>query len=122
MRTVRIKNQITREGRFVRQDSSRGRFAILQVRFEPISSPDLEVIWGIPVGSIPQECADAAISAVREIFLPTGPYGHLAFVSTRITFIGAEYHPKNSNPIDYKSAAAIAVREAIHAEGEYSGA
>lgn len=106
----------------MRQDASRGRFAIVQVRFEPISSPDLEIIWGIPAGSIPQECADAAICAVREIFLPTGPYEHLTFVSTRITFVGAEYHLTDSNPIDYKSAAAIAVREAIHAEGEYSGA
>jgi len=106
----------------VHQGGNRGRFAILRVMFEPISSPELEIIWGVPSGSLPQECADAATSAIKELFNPADPYEHLAFVYTRITFVEAEYHPTDSSPIDYKSATAIAVRDALRAEGEYSGA
>ena len=122
MRTVRIKNPTTQIGRMIRQDSSRGRFATVQVQFEPIEGPDIEIVWAIEPEALPQECADAALGTVGELFAPGGPYDHVKFVSTRLTFTSAEYHSTDSSPVDYKSATAIALREALRSEGEYSEA
>jgi elongation factor G len=122
MQTIRIKQPITREGRFIRQTGSRGRFAVLRVRFEPTQSRDPEVVWQVPEGLVPADCADAAISTISELFSPGGAYGDSTLVFTRITFLDGEYHATDSNPVDYKSATAIALREAIRAEGEFSAA
>ncbi len=95
---------------------------MVKIGFEPIECPDIEIVWAVDPDVVPQECADAALSAVRELFSQGMPYDHLRFVGTRLTFLSAEYHPIDSSPVDYKSATAIAIREALHAEGEYSEA
>ncbi|PPU68325.1 hypothetical protein [Xanthomonas pisi] len=120
MRTVRIRNRTTQTGRLIGQNSNRGRFAIVHIHFEPIANSEIEIVWAVESGSVPQECADAALSAVAELFSQGGPYDHLSFVNTRITFLAADHHPLDSSPVDYKSATAIALREALRVEGEYS--
>jgi elongation factor G len=109
----RLRKGLETEARFIRQSGGRGKFAVIWVRFEPISTPDgdLEFVDGVKGGSIPREFIPEVEKGLRDGYASGGQTGY-PFVNVRATLFDGKYHEVDSDGLSFQLAGALAFRQA----------
>jgi len=109
----RLKKALETEARFIRQSGGRGQYAVIWVKFEPVTTPDgdLEFVDGIKGGSIPREYIPKVENGLREGFKGGGQTG-FPFVNIRATLFDGKYHEVDSNELAFHLAGVLAFRQA----------
>ena len=99
---------------FEREISGEVQFASLALRVEPMheNSGD-EVIFDISKEQIPQIYYNAIEDGIRDALM-TGVLGNYAVINTKIIVIGGEARDNESSDMAFRSAAVMAVRNAVN--------
>ena len=108
-----ITKAVTLEGRHIKQTGGHGQFAVVKIRFEPVSrGGGIEFEDRIKGGVIPKEFISAVEGGVRDA-LVAGSLGSYQVVDVRAILLDGQYHEVDSNEVAYRSAAGLAVRQAL---------
>ena len=99
---------------FEREISGEVQFASLMLRVEPMhENSGNEVIFDISKEQIPQIYYNAIEDGIRDALM-TGVLGNYAVINTKIIVVGGEARDNESSDMAFRSAAVMAVRNAIN--------
>ncbi|MCZ6690713.1 MAG: elongation factor G [Planctomycetota bacterium] len=110
----RIRSLVEVEGRCVRQTGGRGQYGVVKLRVEPDPEvKDVEFEVNLRGGAIPKEF----VPAVREGVLSAASGGGIGWgyriVQVRSTLLDGSFHDVDSSEIAFRTAGAMAFREAM---------
>ncbi|HWQ29218.1 MAG TPA: elongation factor G, partial [Dehalococcoidia bacterium] len=114
---VAFKETITKpasaEGRFIRQTGGRGQYGVVRLEVAPNErGKGVEIIDKVVGGEIPREFIPAAMQGVRDA-LETGPLAGYPVLDVIVTITGGDSHPVDSSELAFRTAGAIATRDAL---------
>jgi elongation factor G len=114
---VAFKETITKpasaEGRFIRQTGGRGQYGVVRLEVAPNGrGKGVEIIDKVVGGEIPREFIPAAMQGVRDA-LETGPLAGYPVLDVVVTITGGDSHPVDSSELAFRTAGAMATREAL---------
>ena len=99
---------------FEREISGEVQFASLMLRVEPMhENSGNEVVFDISKEQIPQIYYNAIEDGIRDALM-TGVLGNYAVINTKIIVIGGEARDNESSDMAFRSAAVMAVRNAVN--------
>ncbi len=105
------------EGKHKKQSGGHGQFGVCHLRVEPMRrGAGFEFHDAIVGGAIPRQYLPGVEKGVREVTETSGPLG-FPVVDISVTCDDGKYHPVDSNELSFKSAAAIALRDALSKAG-----
>ncbi|HIE51799.1 MAG TPA: elongation factor G [Armatimonadetes bacterium] len=105
------------EGRYIRQTGGRGHYGHVWLQVEPLEpGAGFEFVNAITGGVIPQEFTPAVEAGVREA-MEAGILAGFPLVDVKVTLYDGSYHEVDSSEIAFKTAAAIAFRNAARHAG-----
>jgi len=121
---VAYREAITRaaeaEGRFIRQTGGRGHFAIVRLRVEPFEpqpgQEHFQFINELRPGVIRDAFIPAIMQGARDA-ARTGVLGSYPLINIRVTLLDGQEHPVDSSEVDFESAAALALQQAVSQAG-----
>ncbi|HXF51654.1 MAG TPA: elongation factor G [Dehalococcoidia bacterium] len=114
---VAFKETITRpasaEGRFIRQTGGRGQYGVVRLEVAPNErGKGVEIIDRVVGGEIPREFIPAAMQGVRDA-LEVGPLAGYPVLDVIVTITGGDSHPVDSSELAFRTAGAMATRDAL---------
>ncbi len=114
---VAFKETITKpaaaEGRFIRQTGGRGQYGVVRLEVAPNErGKGIEIIDKVVGGEIPREFIPAAMQGVRDA-LETGPLAGYPVLDVIVTITGGDSHPVDSSELAFRTAGAMAARDAL---------
>jgi elongation factor G len=114
---VAFKETITRpvraEGRFVRQTGGRGQYGHVWIEMEPRERDQgFEFLDRITGSAIPREFIPAVEAGVKEA-LESGSLVGYPVIDVSVALQDGSYHPVDSSDLAFRTAATMAVREAL---------
>lgn len=119
--TIPYRETISRpaqaEGKHKKQSGGHGQFGVCHLRVEPLErGAGFEFHDEIVGGAIPRQYIPGVEKGVIEVMESSGPLG-FPVVDISVTCDDGKYHPVDSNELSFKSAAAVALREALSNAG-----
>ncbi|MCU7843950.1 MAG: elongation factor G [Candidatus Thiodiazotropha sp. (ex Monitilora ramsayi)] len=115
---VAYKETITRpveraEGRFIRQTGGHGHYGHVVINLTPADAGQgLQVDNRLTGGAIPTEFVSAVESGIREA-ANSGIIGGYPVTDIKVTIVDGSAHATDSNPLAFKIAAGMALREGL---------
>jgi elongation factor G len=104
-------------GRLVKQTGGHGQFAVVELEVEPMPSGEGFVFENKVVGgAIPRQFMSAVEAGVRDA-LTQGVLGDHPLVDLRVTVTDGKYHEVDSSDMAFRTAASMAVRQAVAKAG-----
>ena len=118
---VAYKETITRTAhedyRFVKQTGGKGQFAHITFDIEPNEpGAGYEFVSKIVGGAIPKEFAEAANAGMKDA-LESGVLAGYPTLDIKVTLTDGSYHEVDSSEMSFKTAGAMAMREAVSKAG-----
>lgn len=108
-----ITLSVKSEGRFIRQTGGRGQYGHVWMQLEPLErGKGFEFVNKIVAGVIPREYIPAVETGAREVIESGGTTGY-PVVDVRVTLFDGSYHDVDSSELAFKTAASLAVRNAL---------
>lgn len=98
---------------FDREIGGRGHFAMLEIEVSPRSRGEgNEISFTASSSQVPNEFRPAIEEGIKDALL-TGVLGNFAIVDAEVTVIRGQCHPVDSTEMAFRSAAVMAIREAV---------
>jgi elongation factor G len=105
------------EGKYKKQTGGHGQFGVAVLRIEPLGRGEGFVFEDHVVGgAIPRQFIPAVEKGVVEAMGQGGHFGY-PVVDVKVGCLDGKYHPVDSSEMSFKSAGALAFREAMAAAG-----
>ncbi|MFI5040251.1 MAG: elongation factor G [Acidimicrobiales bacterium] len=119
--TVAYRETITKgaqaEGKYKKQTGGHGQFGVAVLAVEPLERGGGFAFEDRVVGgAIPRQFIPAVEKGVVEAMASGGDYGY-PVVDVRVACLDGKYHPVDSSEMSFKTAGALAFREALAAAG-----
>ncbi len=112
-----ISKPANAEGKHKKQSGGHGQFGVCHLRIEPLGRGEgFEFHDAVVGGAIPRQYIPAVEKGVIEAMAKGGAYGY-PVVDVSVTVDDGKFHPVDSSELSFKTAAALAFREAIAAGG-----
>jgi elongation factor G len=111
-----IKRKVKKEGKYKKQSGGHGQYGHVWVEFEPCLSDSLvfeEKVFG---GSVPKNYFPAVEKGIIE-GMKKGILANCEVVNIKATLLDGSYHPVDSSEMAFKTAAAMAFKDAMR-DGE----
>jgi translation elongation factor EF-G len=100
-------------GSHIHQASGPGNYGVVWLRVEPLArGQGFEFVNALDAGVIPERFIWSVEQGVREAVADGGPAGYL-LVDLRVTLFNGAYHEVDSREMDFKIAAARALKAAV---------
>jgi len=99
-------------GRHKKQTGGRGQFGDCHIEVEPLPDGDFEFVDAIKGGVIPAGFIPAVEKGVREA-MQHGPVAGYPVKGVKVTLFDGSYHTVDSSEMAFKTAGAIAMRDAL---------
>lgn len=107
-----IRQQVSAEGKFVRQSGGRGQYGHVYIKIEPLPpGGNFEFANKIVGGVIPKEYIPAVEKGVKEA-LENGILAGYPIVDVRVTLTDGSYHEVDSSEMAFKIAGSMAAKNA----------
>ncbi len=101
------------EGKLIKQTGGRGHWGHVILEVVPLKdSTERKIYFEVSQEQIPKIFHDAIKQGIMEA-LAFGPLAGYPVIGLKVRVIGGSYHSTDSSPIDFKSAAAEALRNAL---------
>ena len=118
---VAYRETITRpaeaEGRFKKQTGGHGQFGVAVLRIEPLDRGEgTQFEDRVVGGAIPRQFIPAVEKGVVEAMTSGGHFGY-PVVDVKVICLDGKYHPVDSSEMSFKTAGALALREALALSG-----
>lgn len=118
---VAYRETITRpaeaEGRYKKQTGGHGQFGVAVLRVEPLERGEgTQFEDRVVGGAIPRQFIPAVEKGVVEAMAAGGHFGY-PVVDVKVICLDGKYHPVDSSEMSFKTAGALALREATAAAG-----
>ncbi|MCF7847376.1 MAG: elongation factor G [Kiritimatiellales bacterium] len=115
---VAYRETVTKTGRggyvFDREIAGRNHFASIQLEVSAAAqNSGNKVVFDVAAGVIPKEFHAAVQEGIQDALL-TGVLGSYAIVDAEVKIIGGDAHSVDSSEMAFRSAAVMAVREAVN--------
>ena len=109
----RLGRVIETEARFVKQSGGRGKFAVVNVRFEPTEDPTKQFEFADEVrgGNVPREFIPSVATGLEQAVLGGGRHGY-PFVGVRAALTDGKAHDVDSDQLSFEQAGILAFRQA----------
>nr|MBC8328018.1 elongation factor G [Planctomycetota bacterium] len=107
-----IKGPVDIEGRHVKQSGGHGQYAVVNIKFEPGETEELEFVDAIAGGAVPRQYIPAVHHGLRDSMKGGGRMGW-PFVKIKTTLHYGKYHDVDSSELAFYTAAQIAFRQAV---------
>jgi elongation factor G len=105
------------EGRHKKQSGGHGQFGVCHLRIEPLERGEGFAFHDEVVGgAIPRQYIPAVEKGVREAMTQGGSFGY-PVVDVTVTVDDGKHHPVDSSELAFKTAAALAFRQAVAEAG-----
>lgn len=107
-----IRRKVKKEGKYKKQSGGHGQYGHVWVEFEPFLSDSLvfeEKVFG---GSVPKNYFPAVEKGISEA-MKKGSLAGCEVVNIKATLLDGSYHPVDSSEMAFKTAAAIAFKDAM---------
>jgi len=105
-----IRKPAEAEGKYIRQTGGVGHYGHVKIRIEP-SAADFVFVTDIKGGVVPQEYFEPIEQGIREA-LSGGVLGGYDIVNVKATLFDGSFHEVDSNPMAFKIAGSMALKEA----------
>ncbi|GAC1315182.1 MAG: elongation factor G [Acidimicrobiales bacterium] len=118
---VAYRETITRpaeaEGRYKKQTGGHGQFGVCVLRVEPLERGEgTQFEDRVVGGAIPRQFIPAVEKGVSEAMAAGGHFGY-PVVDVKVICLDGKYHPVDSSEMSFKTAGALALRDAVAAGG-----
>jgi elongation factor G len=101
------------EHTFEREIGGRGHFGHLVVEVEPLERGEgTDIIFELSSQNLPQEFHAAVVEGIKD-GLVTGILGNYPLVDARVRIVDGTCHPVDSSDLAFRSAAVMALRDAL---------
>ena len=107
-----VKETATARYRHKKQSGGRGQFGEVDIRVEPLESGEFEFADEIFGGSVPNQFIPAVEKGVRES-MGEGPIAGYPVIGVKVALYDGGYHPVDSSEMAFKTAAAMAFKQAF---------
>jgi elongation factor G len=98
---------------FDREIGGTRHFAQLTLEVSPLPRGEgNKTIFDVPVSVLPAEFRPEVEAGIQDALM-TGVLGNFAIIDTQVRVVGAEAHPVDSSEMAFRSAAVMALREAV---------
>lgn len=107
-----IRRKVKKEGKYKKQSGGHGQYGHVWVEFEPFLSDSLvfeEKVFG---GSVPKNYFPAVEKGIAEA-MKKGSLAGCEVVNIKATLLDGSYHPVDSSEMAFKTAAAMAFKDAM---------
>lgn len=107
-----IRRKVKKEGKYKKQSGGHGQYGHVWVEFEPFLSNSLvfeEKVFG---GSVPKNYFPAVEKGIAEA-MKKGSLAGCEVVNIKATLLDGSYHPVDSSEMAFKTAAAMAFKDAM---------
>src|SRR5665213_1510435 len=105
------------EGRYKKQTGGHGQFGVAVLQIEPLNRGDGFAFEDKVVGgAIPRQFIPAVEKGVFDATANGGHYGY-PVVDVKVTCLDGKYHPVDSSEMSFRTAGALAFREAVAEAG-----
>ncbi len=103
------------EHTFDREIGGKKHFARLRIEIEPRArGAGNEIVFAVPPDALPNELRAAVEEGLRDA-LSTGVLGHYPVIDIAVRVAGAEFRATESSEVAFRTAATLALREALQA-------
>lgn len=106
-----ITEEVTAEGRFIRQTGGRGQYGVVTLNIAPAERREGIVIKNkIKEGAVPRQFIPAIEKGIKEQ-VEVGIYWGYPIIDIKVTMLSGAYHPIDSSELAFKIAAQMALRD-----------
>jgi len=109
----RLSKPIDTEARFVKQSGGRGKFAVVNVKFDETEDPTktFEFVDAVKGGNVPREYIPSVATGLETAVSGGGRTGY-PFVGVRATLYDGKAHDVDSDQLSFEQAGILAFRQA----------
>ncbi|MEO0652519.1 MAG: EF-Tu/IF-2/RF-3 family GTPase, partial [Planctomycetota bacterium] len=109
----RLTRPIDTEARFVKQSGGRGKFAVVNVKFDQTEDPAqiFEFVDNVKGGNVPREFIPSVGNGLEQAVTGGGRTGY-PFVGVRATLYDGKAHEVDSDQLSFEQAGILAFRQA----------